>query len=274
MDWSIVWKAALALSGFSLLFGVLLAIASVKFKVEIDPRVEEIAEILVGSNCGACGFPGCQPAAEAIVAGTAGPDACLAGGADVARKVGKIMGVDVNPSERGVALVLCKGGLSESPLHAIYQGINSCSAASKISGGGKACQYGCLGLGTCRDACPVNAIAMDENNLRLINRDKCTGCGICLDVCPRGLIKLVPRSQEVLAVCSNEDKGKAAKKVCSVSCIACKKCEKACEFDAVHVINNNAVIDYDKCTQCGKCVEECPNSVIVKVVPPKDYKPS
>ncbi|MBN1289360.1 MAG: RnfABCDGE type electron transport complex subunit B [Actinobacteria bacterium] len=268
-----VWKAALALSGISLLFGVLLAVADMKFAVEIDPRIDDVLSVLVGSNCGACGFPGCQAAAEAVVEGKAAADVCLAGGPDIAREVGRIMGVDVEAKERGVALVFCKGGLTESPLRAVYQGINSCSAASKISGGGKACDYGCLGLGTCRNACPVNAIIIDPDHRRWINRDRCTGCGICVDVCPRDLIQMVPRDQEVLVVCSNRDKGKVARKLCSVSCIACRKCEKVCDFDAIHVENNCARIDYEKCTQCGKCIEECPNNVIVRVVPPRNYKP-
>lgn len=274
MDWSLVWKAGLALSGFSLLFGILLAIASIKFKVETDPRVDEVLDSLPGSNCGACGYPGCQAAAEAVVSGKASPDVCLAGGPDVAGKVGKVMGVETESKERGVALVYCKGGLFESPLRAIYQGVNSCAAASKISGGGKACDYGCLGLGTCRDVCPVNAIIIDADHRRWIDRDRCTGCGICMEVCPRGLISLVPRGQEVLVVCNNRDKARVAKKHCSVCCIGCKKCEKACEFDAIHVVDNCASIDFEKCTQCGKCIDACPNDVIVRVVPPKDYKPS
>ncbi|MBN2168383.1 MAG: RnfABCDGE type electron transport complex subunit B, partial [Actinobacteria bacterium] len=222
---------------------------------------------------GACGYPGCQTAAEAVAEGKAPPGVCLAGGPDVAKAVGKIMGIEVEEKERGVALVFCKGGLTESPLRAVYQGINSCAAASKISDGGKACDFGCLGLGTCKNACPVNAIIIDPDHRRWINRDRCTGCGICVDVCPRDLIRLVPRSQEVLVVCSNKDKGKVAGKLCSVSCIACKKCEKVCDFNAIHVDDNCAWIDYEKCTQCGKCIEECPNNVIVRVVPPKNYKP-
>src|SRR5450756_2834985 len=146
--------------------------------------------------------------------------------------------------ERGVALVHCKGGLSESVPKALYQGISSCAAVDKIAGGGKACSYGCLGLGTCRDVCPVNAIIIDENHRRWVDRDRCTGCGLCVEVCPRHLIELVPRHQEVLVVCKSGDKGGRAKRICSVACTGCKRCEKVCEADAIHVEDNLAPVSY------------------------------
>ena len=269
MDWSIVWKAALALASLSLVFGALLAVASIKFAVDTDPRVDEVLEALMGTNCGACGYPGCQSAAEAVVKGKASVDVCLAGGTSVTGAVAKVMGVEVKTSERGVALVHCKGGLLESVPRAIYQGIDSCAAADKIAGGGKACDYGCLGLGTCKDVCPVNAIKITEDHRRWVNRGRCTGCGLCIEVCPRNLIEIVPRKQNVLVMCASKDKGRKARDVCTVGCIVCKKCEKACEFDAIHVVDNCAFIDREKCTQCGKCIEVCPNDVIVRVVPRK-----
>lgn len=267
MDLSLIWKAVIALGGLALLFGILLAIASVKFQVKTDPRLNDLIDALPGSNCGACGFPGCEAAAQAVLDGKAGVDVCLAGGSNAAKGVAAVMGVDTTNTQRGVAVVHCKGGLAESAQRAIYQGIDSCAAMDKTAGGSKACQYGCLGLGTCRDTCPVNAITIDENRVRSVNRKRCTGCGLCVEACPRGLIEVVPRGQEVLAVCKSRDKGKAAKAICSVCCIACKKCEKVCEADAIHVVDNYAQIDYDKCTQCGKCIEECPTDVLVRVNP-------
>ena len=272
MDWSIVWKAILALAGLAFLFGVLLAVASVRFRVETDPRVDEVMGVILGSNCGACGYPGCQPAAEAVVAGTAPVDVCVAGGRKVAEAVARVMGVPLEMRERGVALVHCKGGLSESVPKALYQGISSCAAADKIAGGGKACSYGCLGLGTCKAVCPVNAIIIDPDHRRWVDRERCTGCGLCVEACPRGLIEIVPRHQEVLVVCNNRDRGGTAKKICSVACIGCKKCEKVCEADAIHVEDNLARIDYEKCTDCGNCIEVCPTDAIVRVVPVKGSK--
>ena len=41
-------------------------------------------------------------------------------------------------------------------------------------------------------------------------------------------------------------------------------CEKKCPNGAIHVEDNLAVIDYDKCTSCGTCVSVCPAKVIRK----------
>jgi Na+-translocating ferredoxin:NAD+ oxidoreductase subunit B len=267
LDWSLVWKAAIALGALALLFGVLLAVAAEKFKVKTDPRLDELLEAVLGTNCGACGYPGCEAACNAVLKGDAAVDVCVAGGNSAVEAVARVMGVEPKQRERGVALVHCKGGLGESSPKAKYQGISSCAAAELIAGGGKACRYGCLGLGTCKDVCPVNAIVIDEDHRRWVNREKCTGCGLCVDACPRHLIQVVPRDQEVLVVCNSRDKGSKARRVCSVCCTACQKCVKACDFDAIYMDQNRAWIDYEKCTQCGKCIDVCPTNVIVRVVP-------
>ena len=57
----------LAVMGGILGFG--LAYASEKLKVEADPRIKGIHERLPNLDCGACGYPGCEPFAEAIVEG-------------------------------------------------------------------------------------------------------------------------------------------------------------------------------------------------------------
>ena len=61
----------------------------------------------------------------------------------------------------------------------------------------------------------------------------------------------------------SHDKGKDVKAKCDNGCIACTLCTKQCEFDAIHMDNNVAVIDYEKCTNCGKCAAKCPAKVIL-----------
>ena len=262
MDWSLIWKAAVALSGFGILLGSILAIAHRRFYVEVDKRVEEILEALPGSNCGACGLPGCEAAAEAVARGQAPVTICKAGGPDVAAEVGRIMGVEVGSAVPLVAHIHCRGGATLSPIRAIYQGVNSCRAGEIASGGGKACPFGCLCLEDCAQVCPVNAITFDEDCIRRVNVKKCTGCGLCSDVCPRGLIEMVPASATVFVRCKSQYTGKKALNACKVACIGCKRCEKACPEDAIHVDNGFATIDYDKCTNCGECAAICPTDSI------------
>ena len=73
------------------IFGLVLAIAGRKFAVDTDPRIDEIAALLPGANCGSCGFAGCCNMAEAIVSGEA-PDAakCMACPADNQKAINAI----------------------------------------------------------------------------------------------------------------------------------------------------------------------------------------
>jgi Na+-translocating ferredoxin:NAD+ oxidoreductase subunit B len=271
MDWSLIWKAAIALAGFGALLGAILAISYRRFYVEIDPRVEEVLSALPRSNCGACGMPGCEPAAEAIVKGEAPVDLCKAGGPEVAAEVARIMGIEFEPEVPVKAHIHCRGGASLSPIRAIYQGVNSCRAAQTAVGGGKACPFGCLGLEDCARVCPVNAITFDEEGIQRVNVKKCTGCGLCADVCPRDLIELVPVTARVFARCKCQYTGKKALSVCQVACIGCKRCEKVCPEDAIHVDNGFATIDYTKCTGCGECAMVCPTDTIQIWVPDEDH---
>lgn len=248
-----------------------MALASRRFHVEVDPRVEEILRALPGSNCGACGLPGCEAAAEAIARGEEPPTMCKAGGPEVAVEVGKIMGVAVESLVPTVAHIHCRGGKDVSPPRALYQGVNSCRAAEIAGGGGKACPFGCLGLEDCADVCPVNAIAFDEQGIRKVNTKKCTGCGLCAEVCPRDLIEMVPASATVFVRCKSRYTGKKALNACKVACIGCKRCQKICPEEAVTVAEGFATIDYDKCTGCGECARVCPTGSIQIWVAREDH---
>jgi len=76
------------------------------------------------------------------------------------------------------------------------------------------------------------------------------------------LIEMIPCKQQVFVDCINTEIGGHVKKNCSNACIACKICEKNCPEDAIHVVNNIARIDYDKCTNCAICFEKCPTKAI------------
>jgi ferredoxin len=101
-----------------------------------------------------------------------------------------------------------------------------------------------------------------ENGIVVIDEEKCTSCGMCVKECPRTLIKLLPREAKVTVRCLNQASAKDARAACSKACIACRRCEKACNYDAIHVIDNCAIIDPEKCTLCGECVKVCPTKCI------------
>ena len=59
MDVQAIMIGSGALAGVGAISAVV-GIASRVFKVDEDPRIEAINEILPGANCGGCGFPGCS----------------------------------------------------------------------------------------------------------------------------------------------------------------------------------------------------------------------
>lgn len=246
-----------------ILLGAGIALAYRKFAVASDARIDEVEEVLPGANCGACGYPGCRAFAEAVAKGEAPVNGCPVGGASVAAKVAEIMGVETkSDGRRLVARVHCGGGKAEAKETAEYVGLEDCKAAHLL-GGHKACQYGCLGLGSCVKACQFDAMHMSPNGLPVVDKEKCTACGLCVIACPRDLITLVPDDMLVHVLCRSFDTGREVRGKCQVGCIGCKACERVCEDDAIHVTNFLAEIDYDKCTNCGKCVAACPTKTII-----------
>ena len=262
----VFWGSMIELAFFGLLFGIGLALAAKKFAVEVDPRVEKVLEILPNANCGACGYPGCSGFAKAVVAGEVPVTGCPVGGQSVAEKIASILGVEVGEVEPMVAVAACNGGIRAKDKYE-YDGIEDCRAAMVMGGGPKLCSYGCIGLGTCVEACPFDALSMGPLGVPVTDFDKCTGCGICVDVCPTGVMKLVPKSQPVFVACNSKDPGVFVRKACETGCISCFLCQKNCPKQAIKVVNNLAEIDYDKCDACGICIMVCPTKVILNKFP-------
>lgn len=250
-----------AFAGLGLLFGIVLAVASKIFAVKVDERVPQIIECLPGANCGGCGFSGCAALAEAIVKGEAKPNACTVGGNETAEKIGEIMGVKVEKTERMRAQVMCSGAGDFSKKKYIYEGAQDCISAARLGGGDKLCPNGCIGLGTCVASCKLDAITVVDG-VAVVDYRKCIGCGTCVQSCPKHIIKLIPYNSEHWVGCMSVETGAKTRKQCDVGCISCKMCEKVCEAGAIKVNDFVASIDYKKCTGCGKCAEKCPRKII------------
>jgi electron transport complex protein RnfB len=243
-----------------LLFGFGLFVASRLFRVHIDPRAVRIEHVLPGANCGACGFGGCSSLAKAIVHGSAEITGCIAGGEDIAHLVSDIMGLEAKEIDKKVAILKCQGRDVADRYE--YEGIKTCRAANLLHGGPKECLFGCIGFGDCAKACPFDALHMVDG-FPVVDEKKCKSCGKCVKACPKNLFELLSLSKLVHVRCRSSDKGSVVRTICKVGCIACKKCETVCKFDAVHIENNLAIFDYEKCTSCGLCVKECPTGTIM-----------
>lgn len=257
-----ILAAVISLGLLGLLIGAGLAVANRVLSVKIDPREEAVLAALPGTNCGACGFPGCAGYANAIVVHGSGINLCPVGGKQTAEAIAKIMGVEAGGFEDKTARVFCAGGKDKCPDKFSYRGIMTCQAADLVGGGSKACSYGCLGLGSCVQVCPFDAIKMGEDAIPVVDEEKCTACGHCVSACPRNLIKLIPVSKRVIIACSSLDRGPDTRNICKVGCIACRLCEKFCPVHAIVVKNNLAYMDFDKCTNQKICVQKCPPKTI------------
>lgn len=252
----------LTLGFFGLVFGIGLAFASKKFRVDIDPKLEKITGLLPGANCGACGKAGCFGFAESLLGRSVEIDTCRVC-ADVNKDaIASLLGKKIEKKIKLTARLHCNGG-SKVKNRFAYSQIQDCIAANIVMKGHKECVFGCLGFGTCVTVCPFGAIKMGLDGLPVVNDLKCRACNKCVLTCPKKLYSLIPLEKPVYVACRSHDAGKEVKAVCPVGCIACKICEKTCKFDAIHVIDNIARIDYVKCTSCGECVKVCPAKTIL-----------
>ena len=274
----IVLYSVIALGLLGLVLAAVLYVVAQKFKVQEDPRIDEIVALLPGANCGGCGYPGCRGLASALVsASDISGIKCPASSAETLQKIGKILGQEVVESEPKIAVVRCNGTCQNRPTVNRYDGAPSCAFAATLSAGDTGCSFGCLGHGDCVAACRFDAISINpETGLPVVDETKCVACGACAKACPKGIIEIRNRGKKdrrLFVSCVNKDKGAVARKACTAACIGCGKCAKVCAFEAITVGNNVAYIDFEKCKMCRKCAAECPTGAIHEVnFPPRPPK--
>lgn len=257
------------LAGMGMIFGLVLAIANRKLHIEIDPLIHEVEDVLPKGQCGACGYPGCIGYAEAVVNNpNVPPNLCIPGKDEVTKLVAKLTGKTPAPTQPRKAILKCAGSFDIILKNAQFQGVGDCFSAHLLQGGEKACKWGCLGFGNCVKGCVFGAMKMDTNRLPVIDDQKCTGCGACMALCPRNIITMIPENGKVWVHCNSQDKGVISRKLCNVSCIGCRICEKACPHQAVKIENNLAKCDPSICIKCENpvCFTKCPTKAITQII--------
>lgn len=161
--------AVITLTLLALLFGILLGIAAVRFKVESDPVVEQIDKLLPQTQCGQCGYPGCRPYAEAIANGDE-INKCPPGGDTTIKNLADLLGRDAKP------------------LNAAHTGPDVPKVAFIR-------EAECIGCTKCIAACPVDAILGAPKQMHTVIVDECTGCDLCVAPCPVDCIDMIPLKQ-------------------------------------------------------------------------------
>ncbi len=251
-----------ALGGLTVVLASLLVLAHRKLAVEEDPRIDEVEEMLPHVNCGACGFPGCRPFAEALVVGSVLPGKCTVSDDAGRSAIAAYLGVEVGAEEKRVARLACAGGANVARNRARYEGLATCRAAALVAGGGKGCFWGCLGLGDCEVICDFDAIRMNAQSLPVVIEANCTACGDCVEVCPKDLFTIHPESHRLWVACASLEAGDELLEECEVACTACGRC--AADAPGLITMSNNLpVVDYGRQHQTREPILRCPTGAIL-----------
>ncbi|MBY4675467.1 electron transport complex subunit RsxB [Marinobacterium arenosum] len=163
---SAVLLAVVVLLVLGAVFGLVLGYASVRFKVEGNPLVDQIDALLPQTQCGQCGYPGCRPYAEAIANGDV-INKCPPGGQSTIDALADLL--DVEPmtldAEHGEESVKKVAYIREDE---------------------------CIGCTKCIQACPVDAILGAAKQMHTVIASECTGCDLCVEPCPVDCIDMLP----------------------------------------------------------------------------------
>lgn len=161
-----VLAAVLGLLLLALIFGALLGYASIRFKVEGNPIVEQIESLLPQTQCGQCSYPGCRPYAEAIANGEE-INKCPPGGEGTMMALADLMGRDPVPLDADPDTI----------------GVKKVAYIREDE---------CIGCTKCIIACPVDAIVGATKLMHTVIEKDCTGCELCVAPCPVDCIDMLP----------------------------------------------------------------------------------
>lgn len=137
-----------------------------------EQLAHKIDNLLPQTQCGACGFAGCRPFADAIVAGKADINQCPPGGGKTILLLAELLGrvpKRLNPVF----------GNEGPPMVAFID------------------EQVCIGCVKCILACPVDAIIGAARQMHTVMPKVCTGCDLCIAPCPVNCISIIPAETKI-----------------------------------------------------------------------------
>jgi electron transport complex protein RnfB len=156
--------AIFSLTALGLALGFALGAAARYFKVEDNPLLDDLERLMPGSQCGQCGYPGCRPAAEALVAGAAPPTLCPPGGRALVEQLANKLSMEIDLA----------GIEDQAPM------------VARID------ETLCIGCARCVKLCPTDALVGAPKMIHAVVADACIACAKCVDVCPTECLKMHP----------------------------------------------------------------------------------
>lgn len=132
---------------------------------DTDRDADGIDALLPQTQCTRCGYTGCRPYAQAIVAGEADINQCPPGGAATISALAQLL------------------GRAEKPLNPA-NGAQTPPRVAWID------ESRCIGCAKCLPPCPVDAIIGAAKYLHTVIVEHCTGCELCVAPCPVDCIQM------------------------------------------------------------------------------------
>jgi len=223
------------LAAIGLVSGAGLVLSSRRWQDSGDEVTRLINKLLPQTQCAQCGYPGCKPYAEAIVAGES-INKCPPGGDNTIRALADLLGKDFVQLDESC-------GISNAP------------AVASIR------EPECIGCTLCIKACPVDAIIGAQQMMHTILLEECTGCELCVAPCPVDCIDMISlEAGEETEPAHLDD---------SQPCIHCGICMEVCPRDLAPqqllLFKNSTTVAeslrLQDCIECGLCDRVCPSQI-------------
>jgi electron transport complex protein RnfB len=232
-----VWLPPVLISALLVILALAAELLRRRYAIESNALVDAVDNLLPQTQCAQCGYPGCRPYADAIVAGKAALNLCPPGGAEVHHQLQELMGDESTANVDSPAL--------PQPALAYID------------------EQACIGCALCLMPCPVDAIVGAAHFTHTVIAAQCTGCELCVDACPVDCISMVelPSPESIPEPAKN-----------GLACIRCGQCDPACPVDLpvqdlIALVTTGAQLPLaeqhglSRCIECRRCDRVCPSEI-------------